>query len=402
MNRLPRDLRLLSIARVARMFAYGAGAVVLAVHLSKLGLSDARTGQFLTATLVGDAVLTFVLGRASDRLGRRRVLLVSSVLLLAAGIAFVVSANPWVLLAAAVIGIMSPSGGEAGPFLPVEQTAAAELLPPGKRVPFYAAYNFMGSVATATGALVGGVLAMRGTERAFAIYVVAGIISLACFGALSASVERASPAPSEEQKSGRAKGPIWGMSALFALDSFGSGLALQSVVSLWLYRRFLLNPDTLGSVFMVTNMLAAFSALLSGSIAARIGPLRTMVFTHLPANLLLLAFPFAPNLTVALCLLFARFLLAQMDVPARMAFTMAVVPKEARAEAATMTGIAKSAGNALGPQVAGALLQNHLVRAPFVLAACLKIVYDTSLYIAFRKSESAGDECSETTRDEAQ
>lgn len=394
MEKLPRDLRLLALARIARMFAYGAGAVVLAVHLTKLGVSDARTGQFLTATLVGDAVLTFVLGRASDRLGRRRVLLVSSVLLLGAGMTFVTSRNPWVLLAAAVIGIMSPSGGEAGPFLPVEQTAAAELLPPGRRVPFYAAYNFMGSVATAAGALAGGVLAMGGTERAFGIYVVAGIVSIACFAALSADVESKAPteAATSVAEATKASGPIWGMSALFALDSFGSGLALQSVVSLWLYRRFYLNPDTLGSVFMVTNLLAAFSALLSGHIAGRIGPLRTMVFTHLPANLLLLAFPFAPNLPSALALLFARFLLAQMDVPARMAFTMAVVPKSERARAATMTGIAKSAGNALGPQLAGVLLGNHLVRAPFVIAACVKIVYDASLYVAFRKRESHGDD----------
>lgn len=381
-----RDLLALLLSRATRLFAFGATSVVLAFHLEKRGFGEAAFGLLVTVTLLGDAALTLALGLFGGRLGRKAVL-VGSALFLAAGLAvFALSHDPIVLWVVATIGILSPSGGEAGPATAIEQAALAGVTSPNERPRIYAWYNLAGSVAVALGSKAGGSLTeLRDTETVFvgaAVLVVLGSLPLFV---LSDRIESSAPPPRVPlAKSRRIVGTL---SLLFALDSFGSGLVLQSALALWLRLRFGFAAGTLGTLFFATNLLSAASALLAAKLATRIGLLRTMVFTHIPANLFLLALAFAPNGAVAITLVCLRFCLAQMDVPARMAFVMRAVPEEERTQAAVVTSLARSSGNAMGPLVTGAFLASKSFQAPVILASVVKIVYDIGLYRAFRAHE---------------
>jgi len=400
MNCLSHDGYILFAARVIRMFAYGFLSVVLVLYLAKLGLSGVLIGLILSLALIGDAAISLWMTTNADRLGRRKVLIIGAGLILFAAALFALTDNVALLLLAAIIGVISPSGYEVGPFLPVEQAALSQIVLDERRTHVFAWYNLAGSFATATGALAGGIfsqilqrigIAPVNSYRAVVIvYGAIGLLLALLFSRLSSSVEAvhsdAAPAP-HRLGLHRSRSVILKLSALFGLDAFAGGFVVQSLVAYWFHVRFGVDPAALGGIFFGANILAGISALAAAWVAARIGLVNTMVFTHLPSNFLLMLIPLMPNLPLATFVLFARFSISQMDVPPRQSYTMAIVAPDERSAAAGVTGIARSIGAAVSPALAGAFLSSSaFFAAPFFVAGGLKVVYDLLLYRAFASS----------------
>ena len=325
--------------------------------------------------------------------------------MLFAGVLFAVTDRLELLLIAAIIGVISPSGYEVGPFLPVEQAALSQIVPDERRTHTFAWYNLVGSFATAAGALAGGSLtqllqqvgvsSVNSYRTVVVIYGSIGVLLALLFFQLSPSVEAVrSCAPSPRNRLGlhHSMAIVFKLSALFGLDAFAGGFVVQSIVAYWFHIRFGVQPAALGGIFFGANVLAGISALAASWVAARIGLVNTMVFTHLPSNILLVLVPLMPNLPLTIVVLFARFSISQMDVPARQSYTMAIVAPDERSAAGGVTGIARSIGAAVSPTLAGLLLSNPgLFSAPFFVAGGLKIIYDILLYRGFRatKGQSA-------------
>jgi MFS family permease len=407
---LDRDGRLLFTTRILRMFGYGFLAVVLVLYLAALGLDAVTIGTILTLTLVGDTLISLWLTTSADRIGRRRVLIAGSLLVVLAGLVF--ASTSWVpaLILAATIGVISPTGNEVGPFLAVEQAALSQAIPDSRRTPTFAWYNVAGYVATALGALGAGFLSQvllgagfRDVDayRAIVIgYAIVGLAMAAVFALVGPHVEApVVPAVDDGIRRrlglGRSKGIVARLSALFALDSFAGGFIPQSLMAYWFHLRFDVEPAVLGGIFFGANLLAAVSSLSASRIASRIGLVNTMVFTHLPSNVLLILVPLMPSLPLAIAMLLLRFSLSQMDVPTRQSYVMSVVEPGERSAAAGVTGIARTSGAALSPILSAPLIASAgLTALPFFLAGGLKIVYDLALWRAFRAHpvpEEGGD-----------
>ena len=399
---LTRDGILLFGTRIVRLFAYGFLSVVLVLYLAELGLSETEIGLLLTLTLIGDTAISLGITTHADRIGRRKMLLLGTGLMIVAGLVFMVTKDFALLIIAAIIGVISPSGNEVGPFLSIEQAALAQIVPNEQRTRIFAWYSLVGSFATALGALAGGALAeilqKSGSTplesyRAIVMgYAVLGAALALLFTQLSPAVEvlRTTSLP---QLSGaprflglhRSRGVVFKLSALFALDAFGGGFIIQSIVAYWFHVRFGVDPAILGGIFFGANVLAGLSALAAAEIAARIGLINTMVFTHIPSNLLIMLVPLMPTLPLAALVLLLRFSISQMDVPTRQSYTMAVVSPDERSAAAGVTNIIRSVGASLSPTLTGLLLSSPaLLGLPFFLAGGLKIVYDMMLYLNFR------------------
>lgn len=401
MNRLVLDAATLFAARMIRLFAYGALSVGLVLYLAELGLSEALIGVVLTATLIGDAAISLAMTTTADRLGRRRMLLLGALLMALAGLAFLLTQQPVLLILAAIIGVISPSGNEIGPFLSIEQAALAQLLPNQQRTRVFAWYNLAGSFATALGALSGGWLAhalqaggMPALDAYRAVlvgYALSGGLLALLFISLSPGVEviqvieASATRPRFGLRRPESKQAVMALSALFALDAFAGGFVVQSLLAYWFYLRFGADAGLLGGIFFGANVLAGISALLAARLAARFGLINTMVFTHIPSNLLLCLVPLMPTLPLAIALMLLRFSISQMDVPTRQSYTLAVVAPDERSAAAGFTNIARSLGAALSPLLSALLLANPLlINAPLFLAGGLKIAYDLLLYRRFR------------------
>jgi MFS family permease len=396
---LDRDGRLLFTTRVLRMFGYGFLAVVLVLYLAALGLDALTIGAILTLTLVGDTLISLWLTTSADRIGRRRVLVAGSLLMVGAGVLFAATSAVPLLILAATIGVISPTGNEVGPFLAVEQAALSQAIPDARRTPTFAWYNLAGYVATAIGALAAGLLSQAllaagvaavDAYRAIVIgYAIVGLFMAVVFGRVSPAVEAPVAPPADDGIArrlglGRSKGIVARLSALFALDAFGGGFIPQSLMAYWFHLKFGVQPAVLGAIFFGANLLAAVSSLSASRIAHRIGLVNTMVFTHLPSNVLLLLVPLMPNLGLAITVLLLRFSLSQMDVPTRQSYVMAVVEPGERSAAAGVTGIARTTGAAVSPILSAPLVASSgLTALPFFLAGGLKIVYDLLLYRAF-------------------
>ncbi len=398
-----RDIRLLFAARILRLFAYGGLSVVLALHLAEAGLSGEAIGLLFTLTLFGDAGITLWITTAADRIGRRRMLVLGAGLMVLAGAVFAVTRDPVFLVIAAIVGVISPSGSEIGPFLSIEQAALSQLVRPERRTAVFAWYNLAGSLATAAGSLAGGVasrllqdggLTAAGSYQAvILVYAGAGALLSAVFLLLSPAVEAAASPQAIPRFLGLhgSKKVVLKLSGLFALDAFAGGFVIQSMVAWWFHLRFGADEAALGMIFFGANIFAAVSALLAARIAARFGLINTMVFTHLPSNVLLILVPFMPGLPSAVAVLLARFSISQMDVPTRQAYTMAVVAPDERSAASGVTTIARSVGAAASPAIAGVFLAApSLMAAPFLVAGGLKILYDLLLYRSFRHADLSG------------
>ena len=392
-----KDVRILFATRITRLFAYGFLSVVLALYLIEAGLSAWQIGMLLALTLAGDAAISLWLTTNADRIGRRHMLTVGAGLMLLAGIVFLITRNPLVLTAAAIVGVISPSGNEIGPFLSIEQAALSQLVADENRTRLFAWYNLAGSFATATGALAGGWLAqslqsngwtkLASFQFVLAGYALAGIALAVSFQTLSAAVEvvRTTGNPKRVLGLHKSRSVVLKLSALFALDAFAGGLIVQSMFALWLHMRFGVDTGVIGSVFFGANILAGISALLAANIAARFGLINTMVFTHIPSSIFLVLVPLMPNLPLAIGAIMLRFSISQMDVPARQSYTMAVVEPDERSAAAGVTAIARSIGAALSPSITGYLLGvPALYAVPFFVSGTLKIIYDLALWREFR------------------
>ena len=400
---LTRDGWVLFLTRFVRLFSYGALSVVLVFYLTGLGLTAAQTGTLLTLTLLGDTVISLCLTTQADRIGRRRMLLIGAALMAGAGIIFAVTGNFLLLTVAGTIGVISPSGNEVGPFLPIEQAALSQIVPSRSRTQVFAWYSLAGSIATAVGSLAAGFLVqgLRKTamtplasERAVVLlYSVMGLVLALLFRTISASTEvridAESPVAVKRLLGLRSsRGVVLKLSGLFALDAFGGGFVVQSFVAYWFYLRFGVAPATLGGIFFGANVFAGISALLASRLAARIGLVKTMVFTHLPSNVLLIWIPLMPRLSLAILVLLLRFSISQMDVPTRQSYTMAIVDPEERSATAGITGVARTTGAAVAPLFAGMLFARpSLINLPFFIAGTLKIAYDLMLYRAFVRLE---------------
>jgi MFS family permease len=393
-----RDARLLFAARAVRMFGYGSLAVILAIYLSAAGFDAAAIGLLLSLTLVGDTFISLWLTTHADAVGRRRTLLVGAVLMIVAGLVFASQTSFAILLLAATIGVLSPSGNEVGPFLAVEQASLSVVIPGTRRTSIFAWYNLTGSVATAVGALVTGVLVgflqagmamseLDADRSILLLYSLVGLALVPIFLAVSPAVEVPPVDTSIARRLGlhKSRGVVFRLAALFSLDAFAGGFVIQSLIAFWFHTRYGVPEVTLGAIFFGANILAAVSALAAARIARRIGLINTMVFTHLPSNVLLILVPLMPNLTLAILVLLARFSISQMDVPTRQSYTIAVVDPDERSAAAGVTGIARTTGAAISPLFAAPLMAAPAVAGlPFVIAGALKIAYDLLLYRAFK------------------
>jgi len=399
-----RNIILLFTTRILRLFGYGFLSIVLGLYLSASGLDDLLMGLLFSLTLVGDAGISLLLTTSADRFGRRKTLIIGAGLMLAAGVVFVMTSNPLLLILAAIIGVISPSGNEIGPFLPVEQAMLSQLATKERRTALFAWYNLSGSLATACGALSSGFLAellqssgmsQLDSYRVVLLgYALMGGILAIVFARLSSECEavpskKAAGTPSRIGLH-KSRGVVFKLSMLFSLDAFAGGFVLQSFIAYWFHVRYGADEALLGSIFFGANLLAGISALLAVPLAKKIGLIRTMVFTHLPSNVLLILVPLMPNFPLAITLLLLRFSISQMDVPTRQAYTMAVVDPDERSAAAGITGIARSVGASLSPVVAGAMLA-LFPASPFIIAGGLKIVYDLILYKSFKSSHVADE-----------
>ena len=396
------DGRALFALRTLRMFGYGFLAVVLVLYLDAVGLDPVAIGAVLTLTLVGDTIVSLWLTTHADRFGRRRVLILSSVLVVVAGIVFALTDWLPLLILAGIVGVISPTGNEVGPFLAVEQASLTQVVPGSRRTATFAWYNLAGYVATATGALaaglVGQVLIGAGWSEVDAYRTV--VVGYAAIGLLMAilawrlgngiEVPPAKAATADDGIAkrlglGRSRSVVFRLSALFSLDAFAGGFIPQSLMAYWFALRFGVSPATLGAIFFAANILAAISSLSAARIAARIGLIETMVFTHLPSNVLLILVPLMPTLPLAVAMLLLRFSLSQMDVPTRQSYVMAVVDPDERSAAAGVTGIARTVGAAISPSFSSVLVASAATAAiPFFLAGGLKIIYDLLVYRDFR------------------
>ena len=392
------DITLLFSTRIIRLFCYGFLSVVLALYLSEAGLTEGQIGLLFTLTLLGDALISLWLTTSADRFGRKRTLLLGALLMAGAGVAFILTRNIILLIAAAIIGVISPSGNEIGPFLSVEQAGLTQLISNKSRTQFFAWYNLAGSFATATGALIGGWLAQVLQDNGWAAleayrvvlmgYALGGFLLFLLFFNLSPAVE-VGKVGSETIKRvlglHRSRAVVFKLSSLFALDAFAGGLLVQSMFAYWFHVRFGVEPGVLGSIFFGANILAGISALLAIRIANKFGLINTMVFTHIPSNILLILVPLMPTLPLAIGILLLRFSISQMDVPTRQSYTMAVVSPDERSAASGITAIARSVGASLSPALTGLLFSMPLLfNVPFFLSGGLKIIYDLLLFREFR------------------
>jgi MFS family permease len=377
--------RPLVIARAMRAFADGFASVLLARYLKHLGFSGAQIGALITATLLGSAVVTLYAGVRLARFGARFVLLWSCALMALTGIGFAGVTWFWPLLVVGFVGTLNPSGGDVSLFLPTEQAALADLTDVLDRPRRFAAYNLAGALVGAAGALASAlpqrIADAQGwdvtrTERlSFLVYVVSAGGAALVYGRMRGTL----PGPSLTRGLHKSRRVVIKLSMLFTIDSAGGGFALQSLLVLYLFLRFHLSPVATGATLAGTGALSAFSQLASPVIARRIGLVRTMVFTHLPANAFLILAGVVPNATAAIIFLLLRSALSQMDVPARQALVMRLVEPEERAAAASITNVPRSLGSAATPALAGAMLDWSHFGWPLVIGGVAKSVYDLLL-----------------------
>jgi len=386
------DARPLLTARGLRAFGDGFVSVLLPVYLLGLGLDEVQIGAVATATLVGSATLTLLVGLVAHRVHVRPLLLSASVLMAATGLAFVLVHDFWPMLVVAFVGTLNPSSGDVSVFLPLEQSLLPRTSSANQRTALFARYSLIGSLVGAAGALCAGVpqLIARRTgfseaqalQSMFVLYGILGIISIVMYRRLSPSLELPHEARAPLRESRRI---VYTLAALFSLDSFGGGFVVQSLLALWLFQRFDLSVAAAGTIFFWTGVLSAGSYLIAARLAQRIGLINTMVYTHFPSNILLLLVPFMPTLPLALALLFARSALSQMDVPTRNSYVMAVVPPPERPAAASVTAVPRSLASAASPLLSGYLLGMSSFGWPLVIAGLLKGVYDVLLLRMFAR-----------------
>jgi MFS family permease len=415
---LSKDGKLLLVARTIRTFAYGFLSVVLAIYLKLIGLGDLYIGLILTATLVNSVIFTLIASFYADRIGRRKTLIVYAALMSLSGAIFFVTTNYIALIVSALIGTINVTGTETGAFLSIEQA----ILPQTsndikKRNTLYAIYNMVGTFAMSAGILLSGLPRIfvqhyglnqiESIRPLFLLYSIIGLGVLGIYFLVSKRVEidlgtgdnnnnqkiiTNLSKPVRQALSPKSKEIVGKLSALFAIDSFGGGFVIQGIVSFWFFTKFGADLTNLSYIFSVAGVLTAFSFLVSAKIADRIGLINTMVFTHIPSNILLILAAFAPTFPLAIALYLARMALSQMDVPARQSYIVAAVNEDERTAAAGITNISRNVSQSISPSLAGYILQSlSYISAPLVIGGVLKIAYDIALYFNFKNKEKSDE-----------
>ncbi len=393
---MPPDVRRVVTGRAIRGFADGFVSVLLAQYLTGLGFSPVEVGAIVTSTLLGSAVLTLAFGLTGHRFTLRALLLVATGLMFATGLGFASVTAFWPLLVIAAVGTLNPSAGDVSVFLPTEQALVAGHVEAPRRPWVFAIYNLCAIFAGAIGALVSGVpegLAhafdwdVTSTQEAsFLVYAFAGVVIFFVYRRLTRDHEVLPRIPRAERRRAlhTSRRIVLELTGLFSLDAAGGGFVVTSLLVLWLHLRFDLAAGTTAAVFFAAGVLGGCSQLLAPRLAARFGLIRTMAFTHIPANIFLVLAAFAPTGGIAIALLLARSALSSMDVPARQAFVMAVVPADERAAAASVTNVPRSLASAATPLLAGALLTRTTFGWPLLIAGVVKITYDVLLLVLYR------------------
>jgi MFS family permease len=390
------DVSRVVVGRAIRGFADGFVSVLLAQYLIGLGFSPVEVGAIVTGTLIGSAVLTLGFGLTAHRFTLRALLLAATGMMVLTGVGFATITPFWPLFVVAVVGTLNPSAGDVSVFLPTEQALVAGHVDAPRRPWLFAVYNLAGIFAGAFGALASGVpeaLAharhwnVTSTQReSFFLYAAAAVGVFLIYRGLRRDHEALPAVPRAQRRRvlHTSRRTVLELSGLFSLDSAGSGLVVTSLLVLWLHLRFDLSAGTTAAVFFAAGLLGGCSQFLAPRLAARIGLVRTMAFTHLPANALLALAAFAPSGGIAITLLLVRSLFAQMDVPARQAFVMAVVPPEERAAASSVTNVPRSLASAATPLLAGVLLAHSTFGWPLLIAGTVKMAYDLLLLVLYR------------------
>ena len=373
------------LARALRDFGDGFIAILLPVYLTALGFSAFDVGVVATLALFGSALLTLAAGFLAARYDVRVLLLWTSALMIASGLAYAAANDYAVLLIVAFVGTINPSGGSTSVFVPLEHTVLSGAVQPARRTWAFARYSLSGALAGALGSLLAaapewlGMSTLNAIRLMFVFYALLGVLGGLAYARIPRvkSTQRSAPL-------GPSRGIVYKLAALFALDSFAGGFVVQSLLALWLFQKFDLSLAAAGTFFFCSGLLAAFSFPVAAWIGSRIGLVNTMVFTHIPSSLCLIAAAFVPSLEWALGLLLARAALSQMDVPTRSSYVMAVVTEAERPAAASVTAVPRSLASAASPALAGALFAAGLQVWPLVLCGALKILYDLMLLVAFR------------------
>ncbi len=386
------DAAVLIAARGVRAYADGFISVLLPLYLTTQGLDGLHIGAVATATLLGSAALTLLVGLVAHRLGRRRLLLNAALLMVATGVGFAFVRDFWPLVVVAFVGTLNPSSGDVSVFLPLEQSLLPQTVGARARTALFARYGLVASLVGACGALSAGIPAFvaahttlglaAALQGMFLLYALLAAVALLLYRTLSPAIEPTAQGP--EAPLAESKKIVYTLAALFSLDSLGGGFVVQSLLALWLFQRYHLSVATAGTIFFWAGVLSAFSFPVAAWLAGRIGLVNTMVFTHLPSNLFLLLTPFMPNLQFAVALILARFALSQMDVPTRNSYVMAVVTPPERPAAASVTSVPRSLASAVAPLLSGWLLSLSAFGWPLVVGGALKGVYDVLLLVMFK------------------
>ena len=397
---ISRDGKLLLTARILRTFAYGFLSIILAIYLKLLGFDDILIGLLLASTLINSVIFTLIASFYADRLGRKKTLIIYAVLMSVSGIIFLITENYVAMIIAALVGTINVTGSETGAFLSIEQAILPQTVKDiQKRNTIFALYNMVGTFAMSAGILVSGVpdlLQQHGLNQInsikplFAFYSIIGIAVTITYFMLTREIEPKNTIqrPLTKTLSPKSKKIVGKLSGLFAIDSFAGGFVIQSVVSLWFFTKFGADLVTLSYIFSVAGLLTAFSFIAAAKIADRIGLINTMVFTHIPSNILLILVGFAPSLPLAIGLYLARNALSQMDIPTRQSYIVSVVNEDERTAAAGITNVSRNVAQAISPSLTGYILYSlPSLAAPFVLGGVLKIIYDISLYLNFRNTK---------------
>ncbi|MHB8603547.1 MAG: MFS transporter [Nitrosotalea sp.] len=396
---ISKDGKLLLGARIVRTFSYGFLSVILAIYLKLIGFGDIAIGLVLTATLVNSVFFNLLSSAYADKIGRKNILILYAVLMIASSVIFFVTDNYVALVIAALVGTINVTGSEVGAFLSIEQALLPQTVKDvKKRNSIFAIYNTVGTFAMSAGVLVSGlpsILQNYGFDKIgaikslFLIYAACAVVVLAIYLVLSKNIEVKDDIPksglSVKHISPKSRGIIAKMSALFAVDSFGGGFVIQSIVSFWFYTKFGADLSSLSYIFAIAGVLTAISYMASTKIASKIGLVNTMVFTHIPSNVLLIFLAFAPTFSIAISLFFARMSLSQMDVPTRQSYIMGVVGENERISAAVFTNTSRNVSQAISPSLSGIIISTLSLSAPFVVGGVLKIIYDVGIFFSFRK-----------------
>ncbi|HEY4680675.1 MAG TPA: MFS transporter [Nitrosarchaeum sp.] len=401
LNWLTKDGKLLISARTIRTFSYGFLSMILAIYLNLIGFDELLIGFILSATLVNSIIFNLFSSFFADRIGRKKILIIYASLMAVSGGVFFTTENYFALIIAAFIGTINVTGSETGAFLSLEQAILPQTVKNiKKRNTVFALYNIIGTLAMAGGILLSslpqvmqenfGFSTIDSFKPLFLIYILAGIAVALIYFFFSKEIEvkkTLDPKTFSSNLSPKSKQIILKMSSLFALDSFAGGFVIQSLVAFWFFTKFGVDLTTLSIIFSVAGVLTAVSFFFAAKIADHIGLINTMVFTHIPSNILLILVAIAPTFHIALVLYLARMSLSQMDVPTRQAYIVVVVEENERTAAAGITNTSRNIAQSISPSITGAIIHSMWFSAPFVIGGLLKIIYDVGIYANFRKTK---------------